>query len=270
MKLKPGLLTCLIISILAACNDNPDQTASNGEPIGANAPAVINYSVVKTHPHDTASFIQGLEFHNGTLYESTGAPDEYGYPSWLGKLDLASGKLQNKIVLDTQYFAEGITIMNDKLYQLTWRSKKAFVYDVKTLKKTGEFSYGTEGWGLTHDSTALIMSDGSSNLYFMDPATFRNLHIVGVTDNTGPVSNLNELEYINGFIYANQWQSPYILKIDPNTGQVVGKLDLSTLVNEVDARNPGHDYLNGIAYDPANGTILVTGKRWPLLYEIKF
>jgi glutamine cyclotransferase len=271
MKLKTGLLTCLIVVLLAACGDGPDQPANNGDSITNNAPAVIHYSVVKTRPHDTASFIQGLEFHNGILYESTGAPDEHGYPSWLGKIDSATGKLQNKIVLDTQYFAEGITILNGKLYQLTWQNKKGFVYDANTLKKLGEFNYNTEGWGLTHDSAALIMSDGSSNLYFIDPVSFRNLHIVGVTDASGsPVNNLNELEYINGFIYANQWQTPYILKIDPNTGQVVGRLDLSTLVNEVDTRNPGHDYLNGIAYNPITGTVVVTGKRWPLLYEIKF
>ena len=254
---------------MAACN-GPDKPA-NGEPEVTNTPPIINYSLVKTHPHDTASFIQGLEFHDGILYESTGAPDEYGYPSWLGKVDLATGKLQNKLVLDTQYFAEGITILNGKLYQLTWESRKGFIYDAKTLKKVGEFSYNTEGWGLTHDSTNLIMSDGSSNLYFLDPVSFRNLHIIGVTDVSGsPVNNLNELEYINGFIYANQWQTPYILKINPNTGQVVGRLDLSTLINEVNTLRPGHDYLNGIAYNPDTGTVLVTGKRWPLLYEIKF
>ena len=269
MTLKTGLLTLLTVAMFAACN-GPDTPANGVEPQGTPTPATINYQLVKVHPHDTASFIQGLEFHNGVLYESTGAPDEYGYPSWLGKIDSATGRIQNKIVLDTQYFAEGITIMNGKLYQLTWESKKGFVYDANTLKKLGEFAYNTEGWGLTHDSTSLIMSDGSSNLYFIDPVTFRNLHIVGVTDQDGPVNNLNELEYINGFIYANRWQTPYIVKIDPNSGQVVGRLDLSTLLNEVDNLTPGHDYLNGIAYNPATGTIMVTGKRWPRMYEIKF
>lgn len=271
MRLKTGLLTCLIVSLLAACNngDKPADNNNNGT-TGNNAAPTINYSLVKTYPHDTASFIQGLEFHKGTLYQSTGAPKEHGYPSWLGTLDMTTGKLQNKVVLDTQYFAEGLTVLNGKIYQLTWQSKKGFIYDVNTLKKTGEFTYNTEGWGLTHDTTNLIMTDGSSNLYFMDPTSFRNLKIVGVTEQGSPVGNLNELEYINGFVYANQWQTPYILKIDPNTGQVVGKLDLSTLVNEVDARLPGHDYLNGIAYNPATGTVLVTGKRWPTMYEIKF
>jgi glutamine cyclotransferase len=174
------------------------------------------------------------------------------------------------VALDTQYFGEGITIFKGKLYQLTWTHKKGFVYDVKTFKKLGEFTYNTEGWGLTHDSTSLIMSDGSSNLYYMDPATFRNTKIVGVTDRGSPVSNLNELEYIDSFIYANQWQTPYILKIDPSSGQIVGRLDLSALVHRMDSLAPGHDYLNGIAYNPATKTIFITGKRWPFMYEIKF
>ncbi|HYF31444.1 MAG TPA: glutaminyl-peptide cyclotransferase [Chitinophagaceae bacterium] len=272
MKLKSPGLFLLTACLFAACNGNEGGNGDNGSggTTGDPPPPIINYSLVKSHPHDTANFIQGLEFHDGVLYESTGSPVEFGYPSWLGKLDLTTGKFQNKIVLDTQYFAEGLTVFNGKLYQLTWQNKKGFVYDPATLKKLGEFSYNTEGWGLTHDSASLIMSDGSSNLYFLDPVTYRNQRIVGVSDQNGPVGNLNELEYIDGFVYANQWQTNYILKIDPNTGKVVGKLDLSTLVNEINFRTPGHDYLNGIAYNPASGTVFVTGKRWSQLYEIKF
>lgn len=269
MKLKSLWLTALAACTLAACNGpdkNGGKTGTDGNP-----PApTINYSVVKTHPHDTASFIQGLEFHNGVLYESTGSPEDFEYPSWLGKIDSATGKLTNKVILDTQYFGEGLTVFNNIVYQLTWKGRKGFKYDAATLKKVGEFTYSTEGWGLTHDSASIIMSDGSSNLYFMDPADFRNQRILGVTDHYGAVSNLNELEYIGGFIYANQWQTNYILKIDPVTGKVVGRLDLSTLVNEINNRTPGHDYLNGIAYNPATGTVYVTGKRWSSMYEIKF
>ena len=269
MKLHPLWFLCLLM-VLAACNNNPDTNGSVTPPDDTNPPPPnLSYTVLKIHPHDTASFVQGLEFYNGALYESTGSPAEYAYPSWLGKIDMKTGKLQHTVTLDSQYFAEGLTIFKDKLYQLTWQSKKGFVYDAKTLKKLGEFTYNTEGWGLTHDSSHLIMSDGSSNLYFMDPVTFRNAKIVGVTDNNGPVSNLNELEYIDGHIYANQWQSPYILKIDPNTGKIVGKLNLDSLVNEVDAKLPGHDYLNGIAYNPDSKTVFVTGKRWPSMYEIR-
>jgi glutaminyl-peptide cyclotransferase len=268
MKLLPFRLLFLLM-ILAACNNNTDTNPSTQPDPDNPPPANLSYTVLNIHPHDTANFVQGLEFHDGVLYEGTGSPVEYTYPSWLGKYDAKTGKFQRQVTLDSQYFGEGITIFGDKLYQVTWTSKKGFVYDAKTFKKLREFTYNTEGWGLTHDSTHIIMSDGSSNLYFMDPETFRNVKILGVVDNNGPVSNLNELEYIDGFIYANQWQTPYILKIDPNSGRVTGKLNLASLVSEVDAKLPGHDYLNGIAYNPVSKTIFVTGKRWPSMYEIK-
>ncbi len=267
----PFRLLFLLSCILAACNNGSNDDTTTTPPDSSNPPpANINYTVLNIHPHDTANFIQGLEFYNGELYESTGAPAEYGYPSWLGKFDIKAGKLQHAVTLDTQYFGEGLTVFNGRVYVLTWQNKKGFVYDAKTFKKLQDFSYNTEGWGLTHDSSSLIMSDGSSNLYYLDPVTFRNQKIVSVTDQNGPVSNLNELEYIDGYIYANQWQTSYIFKIDPNTGRIVGRLDLSTLVNEIDHRSPGHDYLNGIAYNPASKTVFVTGKRWPSIYEIKF
>ncbi|MGB8193065.1 MAG: glutaminyl-peptide cyclotransferase [Chitinophagaceae bacterium] len=270
MKLLPLWTLFLLMTIAVACN-NPDANG-NGTDTGNGTPVtpLLNYSVVKIHPHDTTSFVEGLEFHDGTLFEGTGSPAEFDYPSWLGKIDLNTGKLQHLVTLDTQYFGEGITIFNGKLYQLTWTSKKCFVYDVKTLKKVQELTYNTEGWGMTHDSTAIIMGDGSSNLYYMDPATFRNTKILGVTDNNGPVSNLNELEYIDGFIYANLWQTPYIVKIDPASGKVVAKMNMDSMVYEVDNKYKGHDYLNGIAYNPATKTIFITGKRWPSMYEIKF
>jgi glutaminyl-peptide cyclotransferase len=270
MQFRPFRLLFLLM-IVAACNntDTDGGTTTTGPDPNNPPPANLNYTVLNILPHDTANFIQGLEFHEGVLYESTGSPAEYGYPSWLGKYDAKTGKFQRLVSLDTQYFAEGITIFQNKIYQLTWQSKKGFIYDAKTFKKLSEFTYNTEGWGLTHDSTQLIMSDGSSNLYFMEPGTFRNTKILGVVDNNGPVSNLNELEYIDGYIYANQWQTNYILKIDPNSGRVVGKLNLDSLVNEVDAKLPGHDYLNGIAYNPASKTVFITGKRWPSIYEIR-
>lgn len=269
MKLQP-LWLLLFLAGFSACN-NPDTNGSSDGQSDLNPPPpIINYSVVKIYPHDTTSFLEGLEFYNGTLYSGTGSPENYPYPSWLGTVDLNSGKLQHQVTLDTQYFGEGITIFKDKLYQLTYTSKKCFVYDAKTLKKVQEFNYNTEGWGFTHDSVSLIMSDGSSNLYYLDPVTFRNTKILGVTDNNGPVSNVNELEYVDGFIYANQWQTPYILKIDAGSGKVVGKLDLSTLVHEIDSIYKDHEYLNGIAYNRDSKTFFVTGKRWPRLYEIKF
>jgi glutaminyl-peptide cyclotransferase len=266
MKQLSGLFVLMIF--LAACNNS--GTDKPADPVLNPPPPTINYSVLNVFPHDTASFIQGLEFYNGELLESTGSPAEYAYPSWLGRVDLKTGKLKDVVSLDPKYFAEGITVMNDKLYQLTWQNKKGFVYDAKTLRKLGEFDYNMEGWGLTHDSSLLILSDGSSNIHFIDPATFRTQRIQGVTDQNGPVSNLNELEYIDGFIYANQWMTSYILKIDPASGKVVGRLDLSSLVAETGNKYAGRDYLNGIAYNPASKTVYVTGKRWPSMYEIKF
>lgn len=253
-----------------ACTNNPSDTDGSTPDNSNPPPPIINYSVVKIYPHDTTSFLEGLEFYNGTLYGGTGSPENYPHPSWLGTYDLNSGKLKPSVTLDTQYFGEGITIFKDKVYQLTYTTKKGFVYDVKTMKKLREFTYSTEGWGMTHDSASLIMSDGGSNLYYLDPETLRNTRILGVTDNNGPVSNLNELEYVDGFIYANQWQTPYILKIDVSSGKVVAKLDLSTLVHEIDALYKDHEYLNGIAYNPATKTFFVTGKRWPRMYEIRF
>ncbi|HEY0676745.1 MAG TPA: glutaminyl-peptide cyclotransferase [Chitinophagaceae bacterium] len=270
MKFQPFVFFLLITLVLvAACSDGPDKDGSTTTTTANPAPSPINYSVVKTYMHDTSYFIQGLEFYNGELYESTGAPETFPYPSWLGKIDLSTGKMQPKIVVDTPYFGEGITIFKDKLYLLTWRSNKGFVYDAKTLKKLKEFSYNTEGWGFTHDSTHLIMGDGSSNLYYLDPETLRNIKILGVTDHNGPVSNINELEFIDGYIYANQWQTNYILKIDPSSGRVIGKLDLTSLAYEINQKSASHEYLNGIAYNPATKTVFVTGKRWPTIYEIK-
>ncbi|HYE55085.1 MAG TPA: glutaminyl-peptide cyclotransferase [Chitinophagaceae bacterium] len=257
------------LALTIACNNNTDTTDGTPDPDNP-PPATINYTVLNVFPHDTASFTQGLEFYDSILYESTGSPEDYGYPSWLGKINPKTGKMDNKVTLDSQYFGEGLTVLNNKLYLLTWTTKTGFVYDAKTLKKLGQFAYNTEGWGLTHDSTSLIMSDGSSNLYYLDTATFRNTRILGVVDHNGPVSNLNELEYFDGYIYANQWQTNYVLKIDPSSGRVVGRLDLSTLVSEVANKFPGYNYLNGIAYNPASKTVFVTGKRWPNIYEIRF
>jgi len=264
----------VLLTILAACNDNDASTTTPGDNNNsANAaPPAIQYSVVNKYPHDTSYFTEGLEFYKGQLFESSGGnADESPYPSELGISDLKTGKATPKVQLDkTKYFGEGITFFNDKLYHLTWTSQVGFVYDAATFKKIKEFKIpAKEGWGLTHDSTHLIMSDGSSNLYYLAPDSLKLLNILRVTDNNGPVANINELEYINGYIYANQWETSYILKIDPATGKVIGRIDLENLQREAAALRPGADVLNGIAYDPASGQMLVTGKRWPFLYEIK-
>lgn len=271
---KVQFAALVLLSALAACNDNPDAGDNNaGGTNNANAaPPVIQYSVVNKYPHDTAYFTEGLEFHNGQLFESSGGnADESPYPSEFGIADLKTGKVTSKVKLDkAKYFGEGITFFNDKLYHLTWTSGVGFVYDANTFKLIKEFKIpAKEGWGLTHDSTHLIMSDGSSNLYYLTPDSLKVANILRVTDNNGPVTNINELEYVNGYIYANQWETNYILKIDPATGSVVGKINLENLQKEAASLRPGADVLNGIAYNHETNQLLVTGKRWPYLYEIK-
>ena len=252
--------------LMLSCNNNDAESESAVDA----GPPIVQYNIVNVYPHDTTSFTEGLLVHNGQLFESTGgAPSDNDFISWFGPVDLKSGRAIKKVLLDTSYFGEGITILNGSIYQLTWRGQVCFVYDEQTLKKTKEFTYTGEGWSLTNDSKQLIMSDGSSNLRYLDPATFQVQKIVGVEDNNGPVGNLNELEYIRGFVYANIWQTNYIIKIDPSSGKVVGKLDLSPLFKEARDRFAKADVLNGIAYDSAADKIYVTGKTWPNLYEIK-
>jgi glutaminyl-peptide cyclotransferase len=272
--MKKVLFAAIVLfTTLVACNDSdttaPDNSNDNA---AAAAPPAIQYAVVNKYPHDTSYFTEGLEFYKGQLFESSGGnADESPYPSELGISDLKTGKVTAKVQLDkSKFFGEGITFFNDKLYQLTWVSQVGFVYDAATFKKIKEFKLPSkEGWGLTHDSANLIMSDGTSNLYYMEPDSLKLLNILRVTDNNGPVANINELEFINGYIYANQWETPYILKIDPATGKVVGRMNLETLQKEAASLRPGADVLNGIAYDGATGKVLVTGKRWPFIYEIK-
>ncbi|HVG40444.1 MAG TPA: glutaminyl-peptide cyclotransferase [Chitinophagaceae bacterium] len=255
-------LICSSMSLIN-CTNNNDQPTEENRPTSA---PLINYTVAAVYPHDTSSFTQGLAFNNGQLFEGTG---NYGH-SKLYQLDLKTGNHLQQLTLDPKFFGEGITILNDTIYQLTWKEKLVLVYSAKDFKKIKEFPLNTEGWGITNDGKNLIVSDGSSNLYFYDPATFTLLRTQGVTENGAPSVNLNELEYINGFVYANQWQYNYIVKIDPNSGQISGKLDLTELANRVKAKDPNADFLNGIAYDAATKKVYITGKLWPDLYELQF
>ena len=271
------LFPFLALVLLAACNSSSNSNSGTDVQAAEAEPPRIGFTVVNTYPHDTSFFTEGLEFHDGQLFESSGSGsnEKPSYPSSFGVVNLKTGKVDKKAVLDNKtYFGEGITFFNGKVYQLTYKTEKGFIYDAKTFKKIGEFSYTGEGWALTHDSTKIYMSSGSSNIWVIDPATINgNLKaqsILGVSDNNGPVSNINELEYINGYIYANQWQTNYILKIDPSNGKVVGKMNLDSLVEEAKKKFDGIDELNGIAYNPASNSLFVTGKLWPTIYEIKF
>lgn len=221
-----------------------------------------NYNVVNVYPHDENAFTQGLVFEDGFLYEGTGL---YGNSS-LRRVELETGKVLQVHALQNQFFGEGITIVGDKIIQLTWESQRGFIYDKNTFDLLREFSYPTEGWGIMYDGSRLIMSDGTASLYFLDPETLQRVGQVEAHD-TAPVTGLNELEYIKGEIYANVWREEKIAIIDPHTGQVRAWVDLKGIRGSGD---PDPDnVLNGIAYDAEGDRLFVTGKRWPQLYEIR-
>lgn len=221
------------------------------------------YKVVATFPHDPAAYTEGLQYVDGEMFESTGL---YG-KSTLRRVDLKSGKVEQSIDLDPQYFGEGIQVLGDHIYQLTWQSHIAFLYDRKTLKVLDTYKYPTEGWALTYDGKDLWMSDGSSTLYRRDPKTFEVIDQIRVHDGDTPVQLLNELEYIKGSIWANVWQTNEIVIIDPSSGLVTGRIDLTGLLPADQAA--GAEVLNGIAYDAKEDRIFVTGKFWPTLFQIE-
>ena len=224
--------------------------------------AYYTYSIVNTYPHDENAFTQGLVYENGSLYESTGF---YG-SSTLRRVKLENGEILQLYTLPEWYFGEGITILDDKIIQLTWNEHKGFIYDKHSFDLLQEFSYSTEGWGITYDGNRLIMGNGSATLIFLDPETFEKVGQVEVHD-TAPVTQINELEYINGKVYANIWKEEKIAIINPQTGQVEGWIDLSGIrdIENQDVDN----VLNGIAYDAEHDRLFVTGKLWPKLFEIK-
>jgi glutamine cyclotransferase len=267
------LISYLAICIFISCSDNPAKPISNNIPAASTGAPIINYSVTKYLQHDSTLFTEGFLFYDGQLYESTGSPNELPQTkSMVGTSDLATGKFTKKIEIDkAKYFGEGIVFFDGKLYQLTYQNQIGFIYDAKSLKKTGDFKYANkEGWGLTTDGKDLIMDDGSANLTFLDPVDLKPIKTLQVTENGFPRDSLNELEFIKGFIYANIWYSNSIVKIDPSNGKVVGKIDLSSIVFEAKNKNPNADVLNGIAYDSTTDKIYATGKLWPNVYEISF
>ena len=228
------------------------------------APAADGYRIVHTYPHDRNAFTQGLVFVDGHLYESTGRD---GHSS-LRMVDLKTGRVLQDAPLQQKYFAEGLTNWGSTLVQLTWLSHIGFVYDRFSFRELRAFNYDYEGWGLTQDGKNLIESDGSTTLRFLDPDTFREVRRIEVTDHGKPVQELNELEYVHGEIYANVWHTDHIARISPATGQVLGWIDLTGLLPA--NQHPGPEgVLNGIAYDAAHDRLFVTGKLWPLLFEIK-
>ncbi|MDO9337209.1 MAG: glutaminyl-peptide cyclotransferase [Caulobacter sp.] len=233
---------------------------------GAQTPRapIQSYEVVASFPHDPGAFTQGLLFQDGVIYESTGL---HGRSS-IRKVDPATGKVLQKRDVDARYFGEGIVAWQDRLIEITWQDGAGFIYDLKTFEPKGQFAYKGEGWGLTHDGDRIIMSDGTDELRFLDPQTLEEKGRVKVTDGGGSVFNLNEIEWIEGEVWANVWGSDWIARIDPATGKVKAWIDMTGLLPAAE-RSGSEDVLNGIAYDAKAGRVLVTGKLWPKVFEIR-
>ncbi len=269
------LVLFLTLLITFGCGaDKPAEPGSNtnnasGKKDSASVP-VYKFEIVKSYPHDPKAFTQGLVFLNGTLYEGTGGKDDDDFFSSLRTVDLETGRVRKKIDLDRDYFGEGIAILNNKIYQLTWRESTAFVYNLEDLSKIGEFRYPGEGWGLTTDGTNLFMSDGTHVIRVVNPENFNTVRTITVNDDRGrPIPEINELEWVKDEIWANVWQSDWILRIDPKTGKLLGRIDMRKLVDDERDLNKKADVLNGIAYDAVGDRIFVTGKLWRRLFEIK-
>lgn len=229
---------------------------------GPRVPKLWDVEIVAVYPHDSAAFTQGLTVHDGTLYEGTG---QYG-ASTIRRVDLETGAALQRTALPAQYFGEGIAILGERLYQLTWQNEVGFVYDLESFEQLGTFRYSGEGWGLTHDGEHLIMSDGSESIRFLDPETFEVVRTIRVRAEGRPVVRLNELEYVDGEIWANIWYDDRIARISPSSGDVLGWIDAS-IVYPRSARGYD-DVLNGIAYDEDAGRLFITGKNWPRLFEV--
>jgi glutaminyl-peptide cyclotransferase len=266
-KIIPFIFILLMVACNNGANDKPDDVPKD-------VPINLSYSIISpSYPHDTSSFTQGLTFYKDELYEGTGNYEK----SRLMKVDLKTGKAIKSVKLDVKsikvnndsVFGEGIAILHDTIYQLTWQTHVVLVYNMK-LEKIKEFPLATEGWGITTDGKSLIVSAGGSDLDYYDPSTFAKQKSVTVTEAGANSFNLNELEFIDGFVYANQWQAPYIFKINPADGKIVAKINLTQVWDRVMVIDPKANVPNGIAYNDVTKKIYVTGKLWPELYEIEF
>jgi glutamine cyclotransferase len=272
--MKRILIVLMGFFVIACNNENntsdPLMNEQNAGTGNLEAPVALAYTIEKVYTHDTSSYTQGLEWYNNKLYESTGLKGK----SRLYQMDTNLVANGNELVLPANYFGEGITIFKDKIYQLTWEEHKVFVYDAKTLKKVKELAWPYEGWGLTHNDSAIIVSTGSSNLYFVNPDDFSIQKTIGVYHQYGYQNMLNELEYVNGKIWANIYGQNEIVVIDPLSGQIINKIDFTNLLAQAKVKyNPlsvdaGY-VLNGIAYKAATNTYFITGKCWPVVVEVK-
>ena len=267
-----AIVVLVALGIALGCSDRPAVGAGAEEappetsavaPVAAPA-AQLRYELVRSYPHDRRAFTQGLTYRDGYLYEGTGRRGE----SSLRQVRVETGEVVRRVDLPSVYFGEGITILGDRVYQLTWLSGVGFVYDLESLQVVQQFRQVAEGWGLTHDGSSLIQSDGSDTLYFLDPSTMALRRRLQVRDERGAVDQINELEWVEGAIFANVWHSDEILRISPADGTVTGRIDLAGILPAAERRDP-EAVLNGIACDPETGRLYVTGKLWPKLFEIR-
>ena len=259
-----GFLIVLLSFATLNCQTTSTANLPRPETDGKETVTNYDYQVVHVYPHDPDAYTQGLIFHDGKLLESTG---QVGHSS-LRRVELETGKVLQRVDVPQPYFAEGTTLLKGKIYQLTWQHQLGFIYDAWTFEKIGKFSYQGEGWGLANDGQSLILSDGSDRIRFLDPDNFQVRKTVPVRDGSTPVTEINELEYIKGEIYANIWHADRIARIDAQTGRVVGWIDLQGLLPRTEVRDE-EAVLNGIAYDETSGRLFVTGKLWPKLFEIR-
>lgn len=269
-------LTVLLIGSASCSGGAPERALATSTTAGGpDGIAAVNraitpaasangYEIVGVYPHDAAAYTQGLFWHDGYLYEGTGRSGT----SWLRKVDPQTGEVVQQAPLPPEYFGEGIALLGDRIFQLTWLSKGGFIYDAASFERVGEFRYDTEGWGMTTDGTHLIMSNGSRDLFFLSPTTQQVARTLPVHEDGTDIDGLNELEYIGGLVYANVWHSDIVVKIDPVSGAVVGRIDFSELLAGERPRS-SEAVLNGIAYNPDNGHLFLTGKLWPKLFEIR-
>jgi len=265
---RRALLTVVMLA-LAACGKSAADKAPSVPPLPVESPAspaIVNYTyeVIATWPHDRRAFTQGLVYRNGSFLESTGLNGQ----STLREDDPKTGRVLKQISVAPEFFAEGLAVIGDRAYQLTWQNGKGFVYDADTFRFIRDFAYEGEGWGLATDGRSLILSDGTNRIRWLDPATFQVIRTIDVVADGKPVVRLNELEWINGEIFSNVWQTDHVVRIDPATGRVRGVIDFSGLLGPQD-RGPDTDVLNGIAYDVANDRLFITGKRWPKIFEVR-
>lgn len=234
-------------------------------PLPPPSPLIYDYRVKNIFPHDPEAFTQGLVYWNGVFYEGTGL---YGRSS-LRKVEMESGSVLQRRDLDAEFFGEGVAVVGDRIFQLTWQNGVGFIYDRESFEELRRFSYATEGWGLTYNGEHLIMSDGTPTIYYLDPETLQEVRRLPVTLEGQPLPRLNELEYVEGRILANVWQTDFIVQIDPESGVVDGVYDFTGLLQQAPPFQGGYDVLNGIAYDAENRRLFVTGKLWPYLFEVE-